>query len=273
MRLGPNLYGDRPQEFYGVNWDDPLTRRLAFWVPVHGPQLVDVIEGVRLAATTSVGARSDIGHAGPLGGAAYRCDAADEGMEVTAPAHLKLTIPFSLAFWCIPLGTPQSNAGFFGCVPNNSDSSPFCSYGFYLVGSNWGYKGNSAGSFFTRDSGVAPVVNQPTHLVAIAKSATDVDFYVNGVRRISGAGALSSPNYTSTALVFIGDFTGVSRNSNILAVDARMWTREITQDEVRSLYFDPWASYLVPRTFSGKAPAVGGGSAFPDFYYRMLRAG
>lgn len=243
----PNVFMRRPLEFHGVReWD--RTRGLVAWFPIHDPILLDVIGGVRLLPQSSPGAFSEITVAGSVGGPGYLTNAASEGMDALTPAHLKLTLPLTIAAWFFTVGTPDANAGMFAVVPNNTDTTPFISYGIYYTGSAWAFYGNSAGSTITRVTSINHTLRQPTLIVAtITSAATAV--YVNGVLAHSGAG-VSNPTYAATSRISIGNYTGVTRNSNQVFIDGKIWNRDLTAFEVKSLYDDPWGDYLIPRRTS-----------------------
>jgi hypothetical protein len=194
------------------------------------------------------------------GGSGLTFNAAGEGAQITAPDPLRLTLPFAIACWIKVVGTIQANAGIFGCVPNNGDLTPFISYGWYLASTTFAYKGNNAGTLFTRDTGVTPVLNTIYLLVANVH-AGDVDAWINNVRVITASGSLSNPTFAASALFHVANQSGVSRNSNLQFLDGFIWNRLLAQGEVNFLNNNHWAHYAPSgATYASIGGGGGGGN-------------
>lgn len=211
---------------------------------------VDLVRGVRVST-----------HSGATRERGLRCDAADEGAEITTPTHLQLQPPLTVAARVKILGTPTNNASIFGVTHNNTDSSPFESYqlaieatGKFVLNFNNGVILQQA------SSSVAPVVGEEVTLVGVVVGGA-TKLYRNGVEIASNAAAIGSLAYGASTLLCAGDYTGISRTTNMRILWGGIWSRALTQDETRRLHLDPYPHVERP----GRTVIAPASSAAPTF--------
>ena len=222
--------------------------------------------GLVAAVSGNLGTRNVVRPSSPLtgttarrgvlaGGSALQFNAVGQGTEITLPESLKIAFPISVDAWVIPLGgTVSAYAGVFGSVHNNTASGPYFCYA--ICASNpsgkWSILTNSGGSWggspqTQLDSTAAWVTGQLTHVVGTF-NANRKNLYVNGALDATNTTACASPTYSATSLLFAGNFTGVSRISNLLFLEGRVWNRELSASDVQQLYNPAtrWDLYYVP---------------------------
>lgn len=260
--------GQRPPHAV-INWDSPQARQLEAWVPATTDGYVrDLVKGVTLRPGAA--GRLDMMPAHEAGGSAFRWDAVSDGVDVTAPTALRLAIPITLSAWVIPLGTIQANSGIFGVVNNNADLAPFSSYSIAVTADNfWRLTGNNGTTFYGRTIAIAPVTGQLTH-ICVSMGTGGTTAWVNGIQGYSGA-AESNPAFAASALLYAGNFTGVTRNPNIAFIEGRIYSREFSKDQAYELYnpASRWDLYWRPSpTVYSFLPAAS--APFSDWPSSML---
>ncbi len=227
--------------YYGqpINWGHPLNCglllrwKIAPWY-TSGPRLIDLANQNHGILT-----------GGPTwAGDAIRCDANGEGVEITAPASLK-TVPVTISIWIKSIGTPTNSSNIWTLTTNNTDSDPYTSYGLGVGNSGEvAWNGNQeAGAFFRASTAVALAsLTDWTLLVGVQNAAGNVEIYRSGVDGMSSiysdATGRNLPSYTATSLLAAGNYTGISRNSNILVDDGCVWNRALSAAEIALLYDD-----------------------------------
>lgn len=181
------------------------------------PNLVGSIQASLSLKTTAKWSNAIPGQGGLL------CTANGDGAEITTPARIQLALPITIACTVRSIGTPTASASIFGIAHNNANSSPFLSA---CIGSNGAsqiqYQCNSAGTF----AGIATARTlasfaSPTRIVCV-HTAASVLIYINGVLDTSSVSARSNPTYGATSLLSIGNFTGISRNTNAVIWGGRI---------------------------------------------------
>lgn len=208
-----------------------------------GTDIRDVVGGLQLVGTRNAQGVN-------AGGMGMRFSATDEGAEATTPAYLKLAPPISIDVWCIHVGTPDVNGGIFGVRYDNAAGSPFTCYTIDIDGSgNYVMFGNDAGAFRSLNTTTAPVVGALTHICG-AISADNIQIYVNGRLAIGDNASGWTPTYGATSLLSVGDYSGISRNSNVVILDGRIWNRKISAEQAWLLYAPEtrWDLYAVPSS-------------------------
>jgi hypothetical protein len=226
------------------------------------------------AATGSTTVVDSIGSVSmvPTGGAVIvadgaECDAAGEGFEATTPAGLKLALPLTLACRVKVTATPDDGAGFFGLVHNNSDTNPWYSAEIYsgTGGTTTVRVGlNSGGTFaaLISSADVSNIIGVWAVIVAVY-TASGITAYLDGVSIYSDATSRSNPTYGATSLVHVGNYTGVSRDSNIILDAAAIWSRALTGTEAGDL----------TTNFRDALPTGGSAIATIAAQYRRRRSG
>ena len=177
------------------------------------------------------------------------CDAAGEGAELTLLPRHQLALPITVACRVMPLGSADNNTGCWGILENNSDAFPYASIHIYVQadGNIW-YDANNGGSFISGSSGLAwtSFVGQWLTLVLVFTAARH-QMYLNGQSVINDTTTVGlAPNYSGSALLAAGSYTGTSRNLNGLIAWGGVWNRALTQQEAMSLYVAPMQMFASP---------------------------
>lgn len=229
---------------FEVNRASPQARGLVGWWPFVRPVPREFLQGTTM---TAVGG-ADFGAS--IHGSALRCDAATEGLTATAPGHLRLNPPITVAMLGMFVGTPSASVGYAGVLHSSSAVSPFTSY---LIGDDGGANiritGNIAGAFTgTLASAARPATGTLFSAVGVFADGRQ-DIYINGVAGSGSTMAWSSIAYDATAPVVVGNDRAVSgRTSNCHIYDVRIYSRALSAAEVWALYAPStrWELYGVP---------------------------
>jgi hypothetical protein len=249
-----------------VDWCHPDNTGLVYlmggYAGTHGAggivtNLVGSIPATMSLRTTARWSNAIAGQGGLL------CSATSDGAEVATPARLQLALPITIACTVRSIGTPIASASIFGIAHNNANSTPFLSA---CIGLNGGsqiqYQCNSAGTF----AGVASArtlasFTSPARIVCV-HTAASVLIYINGVLDTSSVSARSNPTYGATSLLSIGNFTGISRNTNAAIWGGRIHNFAVDANWVRRDYQDsltPWQDDRL-RWFSTRSYSLPGGT-------------
>ena len=137
----------------------------------------------------------------------------------------------TMSVWVI---TDQATSNFEGAISVGEQGAPKSHYLGRHSSDNWG-----AGIYGNdMDSGVAPVVNEWTHLVYTyaGGSGGAMKLYVNGVEKATNTGTANIPtsSLSGTYIGSIADNTSFNFNGKIS--QAGVWNEALTADEVSSLY-------------------------------------
>jgi hypothetical protein len=175
-------------------------------------------------------------------GTALRCDATGEGAGATLPAALKVAWPVTIACCVRYLGATSGNVGVYGATYNNADGSPYSAWSIYSGNAGLAISWNQAGNYYSSVSAItaATIAGQNSVLVGVLTAATRT-LYLNGIPIASVAADAASPNYSATSQLFAGNYTGISRNSNLLFSAGATWNRSLSATEVAALSTD-WLS-------------------------------
>jgi len=137
----------------------------------------------------------------------------------------------TMSVWVI---TDQANSNFEGAISVGEQGVPKSHYLGRHSSDNWG-----AGIYgIDMNSGVAPVVNEWTHLVYTyaGGSGGAMKLYVNGVEKATHTGNANVPT-SSLSGTYIGSIANnTSFNFNGKISQAGVWNEELTANEVSSLY-------------------------------------
>lgn len=221
--------GNRPIGLPIINRESPHAVKLEAWLPAYGGVLIDVLRGLVLTGTR-------VRQGNTLGGQSFKFNATGEGAEITTPSYLQLPFPLTVAAWVIATATAGASASIFGVTHNNTDSAPFLSYHLGFDGSsNIVLDGNNGGTYATIGGG--PLTSFVPALVAgvFGPAAQGALLFKNGLQ-VANTSSFANPTYGASSLLHAGNYTGVSRNSNILFLDGRIWSRAFTAAEMWELY-------------------------------------
>lgn len=253
------------------NPSHPMAHRcVAFWpLAEDAGNAVDVVQGITLTPQTSAG-RTPTWH-----GPGLNANANQTGLAATAPASVRLAFPFTLALVATRIGAPSTNASLFGASANNTDASPFVSYG--LAASNDGtpvfqLNTNNAGTFSSFNTGLSLAgmsTVSPSVLVGVFTAASRVA-YVNGVSATQTS-TIGSPTYGTTATLGIGFYPAVTRNANLRIHCAGIWSEAWSAERVAQFGADPFAMVRQPSGIADMMNRIAAaGSAAKGLYYRYL---
>lgn len=107
-------------------------------------------------------------------------------------------------------------------------------------------------SLGTLTSTTALSLNTWYHVV-VTRSANgttgNCQIYINGVKDAT-TGTNSTTVDTSTSIMTIGADSVFSRYMTGSIADVKIWNRGLTQSEIRQLYTNPFAMYVIPKTIS-----------------------
>jgi hypothetical protein len=234
------MFGERTLNLANpVNRAAPLNRGRICWLmrpPHNSAKIFDIMRpSRRLSGNSTAG-----GYVSELRGLSRMsiCGSTGVGDEVVADAALKLSHPISLAMTVQFRGTPTSNAGVFGVAFDNADGNPYLSYCFYTPTGTPALSVSAAdgSTFRSFETGVtAASITTPERWLGVIHGA-GVEIYRNGVNVLTTAVARSSPNYSATSLLFVGDYSGINRNSNCNVSDGTIWNRQLSASDARQDY-------------------------------------
>jgi translation initiation factor 6 (eIF-6) len=216
----------------------PLSDNLEFFVDfaaqtVGSSTATDEIGGVVLTATGGA-VTSALGAV---------CDAVGKGFQVTAPVALRLNWPITIAWRSKALNPLDAFCGLFGISANNTDADPYMSVAMNTAagGTSMRMAGNNANVFAS--------LAVPVNLYSLAAdfativgvfTATGWKAYVDGTEVASDSVSRSNPTYNSggTSLLHVGNYTGVTRNSNSIFEVAAIWSRALSAGDITALTAD-----------------------------------
>lgn len=178
--------------------------------------------------------------------------ASGDGLTIApSPTELRLTHPFWIMVNFRRLGTVTNDAALVGLSHNNTDSDPYASLGINYGSSNAiNLVGNNAGTFNAAMSSLTPVVDTDYSLTLVKKTSTAIAEGYDGASSI-GSFAAAQPTYGASGEFYVGDYTGISRNSNSRVAWVLVGSGEISTSEMTTIQATP-DSYLYP---------AGGGSS------------
>jgi hypothetical protein len=171
------------------------------------------------------------------------CDAAGEGAEATLPEYLKVGYPLTLLWYGYSLGAKTGFAHTFGIPYNTSASSPF--FAAMIDNDNAGHIRAGFQSNGTLTNVVMSVGYDTTpQAVLLSAGISSVGglvgaAYKNLMDVTTGSGSNGTPNHTSASLIAIGNYTGISRNSNMVTIAAYMLHWTMQRSEISDLMMDP----------------------------------
>lgn len=237
-------HGLRPNGPVSLNQNSPAYKSLVASVYAGSPYVIEPFTGLQMIGATNL-------LPSPYGGFGMGFNTAGAGLSSgTAPSSLRIQLPLTLDCWVVTQGAPTANAGLFGLIYNTAGGSPFAAYQISYDGSsNICFNTNVSGVFTQKGTSSALTVGQLSHVLVTVDAAGASAIYKNGVLLSTSTG-LGTINYSVTSFLSIGNYTGVSRNSNISGLAGRIWTRNMSAAEVWRLW-DPatrWDLYQVPST-------------------------
>lgn len=165
-----------------------------------------------------------------------RCDANDEGAEVTAPSNIRLNPPLTFGAWFMPIGTPTQFAGCFGVTYDNAAGEPWLSYALDFNDPFLRILFNAAGTFTAgAQASISAYLNERILAVGVIKSGSQ-KLYINGIQQAESTATIASISYGASALITFGDYAGIARNSNAVFYAGFICNRELVDTEVWQLY-------------------------------------
>jgi hypothetical protein len=174
------------------------------------------------------------------------CSSTGAGLIYTLPGGLQLARPFWIMCSMRRLGTPDGSANVFGFIHNNSDSGPFASAQCYWNGLSDLILGiNEGGTFAGTVSSLNAAINTDYALtVRYGNSSAEL---LNGSSSIASDAVAADPTYDASAMLAIGNYTGINRNSNMRAGWLIVGTGAISDAEITTIQASP-STYLYPAT-------------------------
>lgn len=199
-------------------------------------------------------------------GRGLACTSGGMGAELVVPLLSQLTWPMSITAWFTPLGTPDASAGYFGITNNSTDSNPYLVFAIATDGTSYKAYFNYAGTFAQTGIGSNITTGAPVH-IALTHSGEALRCYTNGVETGNWVSSFPNPSYDVNPLFFVGNYTGVVRNSNAIYYDCRLYNRTLSAAEVAHQYaaqtrWDLYRSPVVPLIPSVAAAGRFGKSDF-----------
>lgn len=260
-----------------IDFSHPLARGLVLAFPFnqyHGAP-VDSVRGLRL---TPKGQLNDTLRWGQ--GAGFINAANTNGAEATCPDYAKLAMPITIVWQGLKLGLPTagSNAGIFGVSFDNANTTPFLSYSFIYNSTTSVYLYGGNGATQSASSGTLPA-NGPLWLAATIENGRQA-LYVNTAATPAGTGTgTTAITYSSTSLVYVGNYTNIVRNSNTRSDLGYIWNRALTLSELQWIEAEPyamfappvWRRYFVPAAVAGKSLVMPSPAWRRKTRYRVLR--
>lgn len=243
--LAPGWGQAKPKPGTPINRAHPITDGLVAAIAFNnqGGPAVESISGMRLALKGTAGWYAN----------GLQCDAAGEGAEILAPAYLKLGFPITIIWSGRYLGSNDVNAGLFGLTYDNADGSPYVSYGFVWHNSGtiialWGANNGNGGNAATAN---APAAGPMWLCGTIASGAQAL--YINNASVAAATQTQSTaPSSSATSLLYTGNHTGFSRNSQVRAEYGYIWNRILTLAEreyIKAYPAAPWSPPAHQRIF------------------------
>lgn len=225
-------YRTPPTVRFRLNKHSPLAKGLVGWWPVAlGSRGQNNLTNYALPKHPAI----------PLNGTAswdgngLRCDANDEGAEVTAATAIRLNPPLTFGCWFMPIGTPTQFGSCFGVTNNNAASDPYLAYAMDFNDPYLRVIFNAAGTFTAgAQISISAYLNQRILAIGVVKSGSQ-RIYINGVQQAESTATIASISYGASALVAFGDYTGITRNSNAIFYEGFIWNRELPNVEIRAL--------------------------------------
>ena len=220
-----------------INWGHSLARRLVGVWLFNSP--FDSILQEKLAF--SAGAKIGVN----VGAHGLVCTATDDGAEVTTPTRLRLQRPLTVAVKVAIVGTPTVNGSFFGAVYDNTGVAPYTCYqlGVDVLG-NYIFNFNN-GAYANALSTVAPVIGARDILIGrIAETENLETLWQNRKEIGSNTVSVASIAYAASSLITAGDYTGISRNSNVVVEWGIIWNRYLLNVDLLALVDNPFALFM-----------------------------
>ena len=161
-----------------------------------------------------------------IGGPGLNCNSAGYGAVATIPASWQMAWPISVAVAFTVLGTQADNSNLIGLIYDDANSNPYevielsISPSLNSIECSW----NSGGSY-AGETDLLTTSTGTTYVCTFTITSGTQVVYANGASIYSGTTSLSNPTYSTTAQIAIGNYVGVSRNSNCLFYWGAVWNR------------------------------------------------
>lgn len=229
-----------------VDWQDPINRQcslnrglVGWWMGTPlcfgGTRMVDLLNRNHGTLTNMDPATDWVAtEYGP----AISMTTAGKGCEAIAGAHLKLSLPITWAFDLYLVGTPEYTAGLFGVTHNNTDTSPWMSFGVFwqsgprIIRNFGGVHENALGA-------ATHSIGERAHYVCGLTRNGHIRMWKNSKSVYASSTDAAGPTYTSTSLIHFGNYTPINRNSNCIIQHGMILGAEPTSHIASSLY-DQW---------------------------------
>jgi hypothetical protein len=262
-----NGWPSKPIQGCPINPTHPWAQGLvAFYAGNEGSGgLINDYRGQLTMSATGFGSTNPWG--GGPGGVGLLCNVAGLGAQATLPTTLNFSYPLAFACGVSFLGFPDTNAGIFGITTNNTDTTPFAAMNLSCGGSTVQLNYTTGGSFFAANSSSFGFAGDA--VLAGRCTTGSQTIYINGVSAGSNSNALASPSYTATSLMFAGNHSGISHNSNMIFYWGAFWNRLLLNAELFNIGANVnaiWQMFQAPFPWwlkPGAAAPAGASSYFP----------
>lgn len=190
------------------------------------------------------------------------------------PAVLRCPWPVSMFWRGVFLGTPTTFARFAGVMANNTETSPYMSWGVYWDGTSFQFGFNSNGTFTNFTFGRTVTTGVPTDFGFTMYFRPNggnrvVELYYNGAQvNSTNTVDTNQPTYDASSVYCLGNMTATSYNPacihDVMYVGRQRWLPE----HFASLHNDPHQIFEQPgelEYFTSPQLASGGGGPPPSF--------
>lgn len=231
----------KPPLGYPIDWTKPITRGLLAYWPINerrGGKLVDLVSSIELSAIGS-----------PIWeGEGLKFATNDYGMAATTPTSLRINPPVTFILDAILHAKGVDYGNLFGVNNNNYEGDPYSSYVIGIAETTWWrLMYNNAGTFAQIGFNPDPAVTYGNrYLITCIIQNGDQRVYFNTSLVGQATNAISSIAYHATSNVGFGDILPSSRGSNMTALRGYIFNREVTTQEMYSLYTNPYQFIKTP---------------------------
>lgn len=235
----------RPPYPFRLNSDSPEAIGLLSWLPViGGASLRDwFVPSTDLPVVNAANlVTSEFG----LGLDSFSAN--DVGARLVTPAYLKGLNPVTLTWTGMSVAAASTNSEIFGVSDNNTDTSPYVTYGIGFDGSSKlrGEFTTSFNTFFEVTSGIALTKFSLTQVV-FTLTGNDQRVYLNGIQvAINTATGFTGGIAGASSQYCVGiNASNLARSPGIVTYDARVYNRLFSVSDIATMWDNgnPWGLY------------------------------
>lgn len=165
--------------------------------------------------------------------------------------NLEKAPPVTIVWYGMFTGTPEANANIFGISWNNLGSSPYCCYSINVDASGGDFRIalNNGGTFVGMASGYTIESNIPYVVVAVFRSNSNRELFVNGNSVLLSTTSYSSPTFGNSIVLFGAEPGATTRNTACVNYFGMFFHRALTVSEIRSITDNPYQFIQQPKSW------------------------